>query len=198
MSNDTPSGPKGTMPHELADVAIMQEERWAYERRIDRLTYRAMADLARQGPEDGGLGRELSTATLVRRANAYRKSLMLEESETRDEHRARELESLDRQERALYAFLDPIDRAESHKVAAALGMTVDELIARKPMHVIMRADKLRIAAISQLRGVSESRRRLLGLDAPTESSVTVTTVDATDAALADLAAQLGKTPERQP
>jgi hypothetical protein len=188
----------GTQPHELIDIAIAHEERWAYERRVDRLTYRAMSDLAKQPPEDGGLGRELSTATLVRRANAYRKSLMLEESETRDEHRARELESLDRQERALYTFLDPIDRAESHKVAGAFGMTVEELIERKPLFVVMREDKVRISAISQLRAVSESRRRLLGLDAPTESSVTVTTVDATDQALADLAAQLGKTPERQP
>jgi len=195
MGNKTkPPKGGGTMPPQLVDIAIAQEERWAYERRVDRLTYRAMADLSRRPSIDGGLDRELSTATLVRRANAYRKSLMLEESETRDEHRARELESLDRQERALYGFLDPVDQAASNLVAIQLGMTLDELTRVRPAMLVMRDDKVRIAALSQLRGVSESRRRLLGLDAPTESSLTVTTVDSTDAALADLAAQLGKTP----
>ena len=187
----------GTSTGELTDTVILQEERWAYERRVDRMTYRAMADLAVRPEAEGGLGRPVSTATLVRRANAYRKGLMLEEAETRDEYRARELEALDKQERALYTFLDPVDRAETSKVAGALGLTIDELMQRKPAFIVMRADKVRIAALSQLRAVSESRRRLLGLDAPTESSVTLTTVDATDAALADLAAQLGKTPERQ-
>jgi len=189
----------GTSPPDLVDVAIAQEERWAYERRVERLTYRAMADLSRQAVAQGGLGRELSTATLVRRANSYRKSLMLDESETRDQHRGRELEALDRQERALYSFLDPVDQAASTAIARQLGMSLDELTRVRPAMLVMREDKVRIAALSQLRGVSESRRRLLGLDAPTESSLTVTTVDSTDAALADLAAQLGKTPtpERQ-
>lgn len=190
----------GTRPWELADVHTAQEERWAYERRVDRLTYRAMADLAKQAPEDGGLGRELSTATLVRRANAYRKSLMLEEDETRDQHRGRELESLDRQERALYTFLDPVDREATNLKAIALGMSVDELLVSRPLHAVLRDDKVRIAALAQLRAVSESRRRLLGTDAPAEAHLAVTTTTATDEALADLAAQLGKTPtpERQP
>jgi hypothetical protein len=187
------------MPADLVDVIIAQQERWAYERRVDRLTYRAMADLAKLPHLQGGLDQEMSTGTLVRRANAYRKSLMLDESETREQHRGRELEALDRQERALYSFLDPVDQAASNLIAGQLGMTLDELTRVRPAMLVMREDKIRIAALSQLRGVSESRRRLLGLDAPTESSLTVTTVDSTDAALADLAAQLGKTPtpERQ-
>jgi len=189
-----PKGGGGTMPNELIDIAIAKEERWAYERRVERLTYRAMADLSRQAVEQGGLGHEMSTATLVRRANAYRKGLMLEESETRDQHRGRELEALDRQERALYSFLDPVDQVASTAVARQIGMTLEQLTRARPALLVMRADKVRIAALAQLRGVSESRRKLLGLDAPTESSLTVTTIDSTDAALADLAAQLGKTP----
>jgi hypothetical protein len=201
MGNKT-KRPKGTTtaPHELVDIAIAQEERWAYERRVERLTYRAMSDLSGEPLTAGGLGRTVSTATLVRRANAYRKSLILDERETRDEHRGRELEALDRQERALYTFLDPVDQAASAAVARQLDMSLDDLARIKPALLVPREDKVRIAALAQLRAVSESRRKLLGLDAPTESSLTVTTVDATDKALADLAAQLGKTPtpERQP
>jgi len=188
----------GTMPQDLIADAIAKEERWAYERRVDAMTTRAMADLARQPIENGGLGREMSTTTLARRASAYRKSLILEESETRDQHRGLELERLDRQERALYSFLDPVDQAASNLVAIQLGMTLEQFTRARPALLVMRADKIRIAALAQLRGVSESRRKLLGLDAPTESSLTVTTIDSTDAALADLAEQLGKTPTPEP
>lgn len=183
-----------TTPADIVDANILIEERWAYERRVDRLTYRAMADLVRQPQELGGLGRVLSTATLVRRANAYLKAMVEEEQETRDSHRARELEALDKQERALYTFLDPIDRAATQRVAGALGMTVDQITERKPGLIVMRDDKVRISALSQLRAVSESRRRLLGLDSPTEASVTITTVDATEQAISELVAQLGLPP----
>lgn len=175
---------------------VLVEERWAYERRIERMTFRAMSDYSERPVEEGGLGYRLSAATLVRRCNDYLIVSLGHETETREAHRARELEALDKQERALYTFLDPVDRVATAKIATALGMELATLMERKPHLIAYREDKVRIAAIAQLRLTGVERRKLLGLDEPVKAEVTVNT--ATDKALADLAAQLGQpTPERQ-
>lgn len=183
----------GTKPRELTTAAIIAEQRWAYERRVERMTYRAMRDLVVLPVEQGGLGRDVSEATLMRRANDYLKLSTELETETRTVARGRELEALDRQERAIYPMLDIVDRPATMLKAAQLGLD-----PASPDAIVLRDDKTILVALAQLRATSESRRKLLGLDAPLEVGVTVTT--ATDKALADLAAQLGKpapTPERQ-
>ena len=85
-------------------------------------------------------------------------------------------------------MLEAVDRDASSPVAAALGWTVDELIARRPALVVMRDDRVKLGALAQIQRVGESRRKLFGLDAPVEVGVTLTT--ATDVALEALAAQL--------
>lgn len=61
--------PKSDREVVAAKVAI--EEEWAYDRRVERLSWRQMRDLSALPVERGGLGYLLGIGTLQARADAY-------------------------------------------------------------------------------------------------------------------------------
>jgi hypothetical protein len=183
-----------TKRNELVEVRVMAEQRWAYERRMERLSYRAMRSLVIEAPP-AGLGYDLSEHQLKALVTGYRERMAGLEVETLEEHRERELADLDEQHRALVALLDPVDRVASAKVAAGLGFaSVEELARAEPALLVLRDDKVRIAALSSLRAVGESRRKLLGLDAPTQLKAEVTVRDAVTEELNEMLARAGRKP----
>lgn len=173
------------------------EERWVYERWLEGYRYDEIIDRAKLPVAEGGLERTLSMATVSRRRHAYSDKIAADNDIAREEHRAAELDRLNKQERLLRTLLEPIDRAATYPMALALGITVDELIATRPRFIVMREDGVKLAALREIRAVGAERRKLLGLDAPIETHVTVT--NATDQALAELERQLEQhdAPERQ-
>lgn len=181
---------------ELIAVKVLREQRWAYERRLDHLSYHEIRLLSSAPVERGGLGYDISEHRLKGLVTGYRERMAEVEAEELDEHRARELADLDRVHRSLVSLIeDPVDRAASAPVAAAFGYrTVDELIANAPGSVIMREDKTRLAALAQLRAVGESRRKLLGIDAPQQIKADIVMHDAVTEELNAMLARAGRPP----
>lgn len=179
------------------DARLAAEERWVYERWVEGYRLDEIADRAALPVHEGGLARRMSLNTISRRRRAYSDALAADNDVAREEHRQAELDRLNKQERLLKTMLEPIDRAATYPMALALGITVDELIATRPRFIVMREDGVKLAALREMRAVGAERRKLLGLDAPIETHVTVT--NATDQALAELERQLEQNdaPERQ-
>lgn len=73
-------------------------------------------------------------------------------------------------------------------------MTYDEVVAELPEAIVLRDERVVVAAAAGLLRVSESRRKLLGLDAPTETHVDVTTHEATLEEANEALARLGYKP----
>lgn len=185
---------------ELRNLKIAAEERWAFDRWRERVTFRDMEDRVKLPVEQGGLGYSISRPVLIRRAKDYRTTWATENDATRDEWRESELEDLAEQAQGIRAFLGPVDEAEARKLAAALGITIDALLTepRWVRLVPLRDEKVRLAAWRELREVGVQRRKLLGLDAAIE--VSVTTTSATESAIAELERQLDlidSPPERE-
>ena len=175
---------------------LLEEQRWAYERHLEHMSYRDMRRAALEPASSGGLGYDLSEHALSGLVAGYLESARQTLTESRETYIARELADLDVQHRALAALLSrAVDHAETTKVAAALGYPdAAALLAAEPGLAVPLEVRTVAALLRELRLVGESRRKLLGLDAPLESRVEVATSDGVDA---ELAAMLGETPEKR-
>ena len=193
------------MTGELVDPRIEREARWCYERRLERMTVRDIAELSARPRDDGGFGYGISPATVSRRVRWYHAQMLELESESRDEARGREIELLDKTTRAAADLVDPVDRAATAKLRAV----AEYQRKHDPEHapdpdspalVVLREDAVRLRALRLLVEVSDSRRKLLGLDAPTEHKIDVTVTDAATAELNAMLAEAGlePIPEREP
>lgn len=184
---------------EVVSPRIEREARWCYERRLERMTMRDIAELAAKHPDDGGLGHPISAQTVHRRVKHYHAQMLELESESRDEARGREIELLDKTTRAAADLVDPVDRAATARLRAMAEhqRKVDPEHApdpNSPALVVLREDKVRLRALGLLVQVSNERRKLLGLDSPVEHNVNVTVTDAATAELNAMLAEVGLPP----
>lgn len=164
---------------ELIAVRVLHEQRWAYERTLEHLSYRAMRTLANHPPERGGLGYDLSEHALKSLVKGYRDRMAEVEARTLEEHRERELADLDDEHRMLSELLGPIDTGRAAVIAKHFGYdSIEAFVIDNPTADVWRDDGVRLRALRERRAVGESRRRLLGLDAPQSVKVDVTTHDA--------------------
>lgn len=147
---------------ELIAVRVLREQQWAYARRLEHLSYRAMRQAANLPVEQGGLGYDLSEHALKGLVAGYL-------ADQRDVLAADREELLARQQ----ADLDELARA-----------------ARASLRRAAEVKALDVHAAKLLLDTLASERRLHGLDAPTEQRIDVTVTDATDKAIAELAADL--------
>lgn len=177
---------------DVVDPRIEREARWCYERRIDRMTVRDIATLSGKHPDEGGLGWPMSHATVARRIKHYHKAMLELEGETRDEARARELELLDRAARVVVDLADPIDHAATARARAIAQHHGGD--PNDPALIVLTDPAIRLRALAEVRAQSESRRKLLGTDAPTEHKVDVTVTDAATAELNAMLAEAGLPP----
>lgn len=177
---------------EVVSPRIEREARWCYERRLERMTMRDIAELAAKHPDDGGLGHPISAQTVHRRVKHYHAQMLELESESRDEARGREIELLDKTTRAAADLVDPVDRAATARAQARARHLGGD--PTDPSLVILREDAVRLRALKLLVEVSDSRRKLLGLDAPAEHNVNVTVTDAATAELNAMLAEVGLPP----
>lgn len=76
---------------EAAEVGALHEQRWVYERRVERMGYEQIRELAARPAREGGLGRDLTHSQLKTRFRDYVGRMREVEAETIDEHRGREL-----------------------------------------------------------------------------------------------------------
>lgn len=92
-----------------------------------------------------------------------------------------ETERLDDRDRRLHAILVTFHPLVSHGrlIKDEKGQPIEDVMPK-------------LAALRELRANGESRRRLLGLDAPTRNEVTVVTRDAVEQAIAELEAKLAE------
>jgi len=174
---------------ELTATRLLGEQRWAYERHLEHMNYRDMRRLVIEPVDRGGLGYDLSEHALRGLVVGYVESARETLTEERGVYIARELADLDLQHRALAAVLSrSIDAAESTKVAAALGYdSLAQLLKEAPDAAVPLDARQITALLRELRAVGESRRKLLGLDAPLEARVEVTS---RDGVIAELEAML--------
>lgn len=178
---------------ELVAGEVLEEERWAYERRVhERMTFRDMAELVARPKEEGGLGRAVSMTGLTRRVADFRKWYVQLETETREELRGREVEGMDVRQRAHMTMVSRIDRDATMLGARILmgrNMTIEDILEECPEVVVLRDERIILAALQGIERVAQERRRLLGLDAPVEVNANVSVHDA---ATEDLAAALAE------
>lgn len=170
-----PKVPRG----DLIAVRTLREQRWAYERTLEHLSYREMRALANRKPKHGGLGYDLSEQALKGLVRGYRERMADVEEHTLAEHRERELADLDALHRQLAALATPIDLERAAVVAKHFGYdSIEAFVVDNPTADVWRDDGARIRALRERRAVGESRRRLLGLDAPVSAKVEITMRDA--------------------
>lgn len=188
--------PKRPKYRDLTSVKLERERAWAYERHLEHLSYRDMRRRVSRPPSEGGLGYDLSEHALAGLVRGYIETMRETLTEQRDAYVARELADLDRQQRALEAVLGRnIDAAETAKVAAALGYSSAlELVRAQPDLVVPLPAGDVVRVLAALRAVGESRRKLLGLDAPVEAKVDVTHRDAVAEELSRMLAEAGIDP----
>jgi hypothetical protein len=174
---------------EISATRLLIEQRWAYERHLEHLSYRDMRRLVIEPADRGGLGYDLGEHALRGLVVGYVESARETLTEERGVYIARELADLDLQHRALAVVLSrSIDAAETAKVAAALGYeSLAQLLKEAPDAAVPLDARQITALLRELRAVGESRRKLLGLDAPLEARVEVTS---RDGVIAELEAML--------
>lgn len=192
-----PKRKKAAEATEATELRALHEQRWVYERRVERRGYEQIRELAVRPASEGGLGRDLTHSMLKTRFRDYVARMREVEAETIDEHRGRELANLDEQERALKARASRVDVEATllrARVASGRSMTYDEVVAELPEAIVLRDERVVVAAAAGLLRIGESRRKLLGLDAPAEAHVEVTHRDATIDELNDALARLGESP----
>lgn len=165
---------------ELMSVRVMQEQEWAYLARARRLSPVEIARLSIEPPERGGLGYYRSAQQVRGLVNTYAERMRDALEESPALRVEMELADLDMQYRAAAELAGAIDAGATERERRTTG---DSEV------VVYRDEKIRIAALAQLRAIGESRRKLKGLDEASKVDVTVTTT--TDAELAKLAEQLG-------
>lgn len=179
---------------EVTDVAALREQRWVYERRVERMSYAEIRDLAALPASEGGIGRDLAASTLKQRFRDYVAAMREVETESIDEHRGRELANLDSQERSLKAQTGRVDVEATllrARVSTGRSMTYDEVVTDAPEAIVLRDERVVVAAAAGLLRVGEARRKLLGLDAPVQTHLEVTHREATLDSLNDARAALG-------
>lgn len=182
-----------TTTAEVLRVKVMQEQEWAYARKLEHYSYREMAILTYAEPARGGLGYGLSANACRGLVAGYVERMKETLEDSAAETMARELADLDAQQRALMRLTSPIDEPRSMLVAKTLGFSsIEELAEHSPLNVVFRDDKVAIAALSQARAVGESRRKLLGTDAALK--VDVTTHDGLQVELEEMLARAGAKP----
>lgn len=149
---------------ELIAVQTLREQRWAFDARRAHLSYREMRTLANRPEREGGLGYDLSEHALKRLVDGYRERMTEVEAINIDEHRERELADLDLVQREAAATIRATNAAIDR--AAEIGA------------LDVHATKLKLGAIDRYRVVGESRRKLLGIDAPQQIKADVVVRDA--------------------
>ena len=159
----------------VAEVGRAEDDLWLYDQRLKGYTVEQIASLAALPVEHGGLGKKISPVTVWRRVKGELGRRVELGDAKRDELRALELDRLD----ALQTeHLAQVARMRESIERAAQLETID-----------VHAEGILDKALGRLASVGESRRKLLGLDAPLEGAATVTVIDSTDIALAKLVEQ---------
>lgn len=178
----------------------LTEQQWAYERVLEHLSFREMRQRVSAPVERGGLGYDLSESALRGLVRGYRERMADVERHDLELHRERELNDLDALHRHLAAIVaDPVDWNATRLAALELGYTdVREAIEREPNLLRLHNPATVMNAVRELRGVSESRRKLLGLDAPAKTDVQVTMRDAVTDELNAMLARAGREPIEVP
>lgn len=171
-------------------VRVMQEQEWAFDQRARHVSYREMRRRVNLSRAGGGLGYDLSEHALKGLVNGYMERMRETLEESPDFYRTRELADLEDQYRTAAAMAEAIDEAGTMLAAYADGYDNVEAYLAAGNAPAFRDEKVRLAALAQLRSIGERRAKLLGLDAATAHKVDVTVTTALDAAVAELEAEL--------
>ncbi len=156
-----------------------EEQRQCWELRLRGLSIRQIA---------GQTG--LTKSTVENRLRCEFEEYRQDSAALREQYIQLELERLDAAQTVVLAIL------EANHVLVSDGRIVS--IEDEEGNKIPLPDSGPVlAAVREFRQISESRRKLLGLDAPTKSTVLHAEADV-DAAVAELAAEMARQPERLP
>lgn len=134
-------------------------------------------ELRRRALTYAQIAKELGFRSVASAHDAVRRGIRDVAREDTDAQTMLELERLDELARHLYRVL-----ATTHYAVAKDGKVILHPVTRKPLA----DDEPTIAAVAELRKVGESRRKLLGLDAPTKHRVEVVTEEQVDAEIVRL------------
>lgn len=161
-----PGRHKGTTSGALAEMDDVHINQWLYAQRIRRATIMQIVEMAKAPAlrdEHGkfdlgyGLGMQLSRSTVDRRIKLINAEYVAENAQTADELRALELNALDAQ------------AARIDDLVQRLQPQLDPLTGEYALRPA--AYEKRLTAENTLLRVSESRRKLLGIDAPVQVHV---------------------------
>lgn len=199
--------PAKTDPYEVIAHRTLVEQRWAYERRVERLTWQQISDLAPRPVAEGGLGYPRSAKSLRAAHAAYLSDAIADEQRTREEHVHAALLDLDTVSRNAADLAGLVDTARTKRDRVFLRIELQamrrtdddgndvgplytdrEIEQRVAAHVVFRSDADRLRALGTHLSTHDRRAKLLGLDAPDRLEVTHHdgTIDAMNAALARL------------
>jgi hypothetical protein len=188
---------------DLIAVKVNHERQWAYALWLERMTPMQIRRAANASPDDGGLGYDLSVQAirgLVEQARADNGDIVL----GREERRERQLIEVDGLARAARADLNRL-MAARERLDLEIQATPSGTDFAEPLAALIgaRSGIAREVESAQRRLESAQVReaKLVGLDAPTEAQLTVTTrdgvLDDLNAALARLGEPTLNAPERQ-
>lgn len=104
---------------EIISEKVAREEEWAHDRRVERLSWRQIRDLAPLPREQGGLGYPLAVATLQTRAAAYFEQVRGAMRTGVEERRARQEGEIDELIRLAVADIRAARAAGDVKASAA-------------------------------------------------------------------------------
>lgn len=155
----------------IEEAKALREQVWAMECRIQGMTERQI-----HAAFPLHFGYSVSLTTVHRRLKAERAERVALRDEKREELVQRELDLIDRR------LLNLETIATGRQEIEIEGKVI--LVAHKP--------EARIAAENTILRLSAERRKLLGLDAPTEARIEVTTIDPTDLELSRLVEKMKK------
>lgn len=153
---------------EIISEKVAREEEWAHDRRVERLSWRQIRDLAPLPREQGGLGYPLAVTTLQTRAAAYFEQVRGTMRTGVEERRARQEGEIDELIRMAVADIRAARAAGDVRASAA--------------------------AEARLLKYQEREAQLFGIDAPARAQVEVTNHDAVAAELDAMMARLGMDP----
>lgn len=153
---------------EIIVARVATEEQWAYDRRMERMSFRQMREAAALPVERGGLGYEIAEATLKARADAYFSRIRATLQTGVQERRARQ-----------EAEIDELIRLAVADIAAA-----------------RRAGDVRASAEAEARLLKYQEReaKIFGTDAPQRLEADVTHNPGATAALNEMLIEAGLDP----
>lgn len=160
-------------PPRYTNAHFAEEQRRCWELRLRGMSIRQIA---------GTTG--LTKSTVERRLRGEFEEYRQDSAAMREQYIAMELERLDAAQQVVVAVL------EANHMLVADGRVVR--VDGKPLPDSGPV----LAAVRELRQISESRRKLLGLDAPTKATVTHANADV-DAAVQELAREMALRAERE-